>query len=1132
MDRKTAGRVKVCGTLLRAYIYRAMDARQDQIDLHEFVQTGSRQALGRLAGRYLDFVYGLARREMRDAHLAEDVTQAVFLVLAQKAHRIKPAALPNWLFITTRRVSSNARKMAGRRRFHEQRAATLSGETAMTDDPHETADAQFQINEALAAQSESDRGIVLMRYMQQMDVNQISQTLGLNARTARRRLERAIERLRKWMTRRGRVLSTAAVGTMIAGISEPAPASLAAAVMGGTASAGGAALATTAVGNLLSLKLAAIILLSLGIVGAVAQGVWQSMTQQVVVVPAPRPGAVTIPNTPVDYTGLVTDAEGKPVVGVRVWSELNTANPSQARAVEAETVTDAQGRYSLSLPPLESIGLSGRYNWSERNFYFDHPSFAIGWVNVRPARQYRTPDDAEMALSVRLEASVELRVRVMGDGKPVANATVGLDLQDKYSASNGSTYARYRKIPSPSFASVTTDAQGLATIKRIAASTRAHVSVTVANFARFNSRDVIRGDTNPVRAGGGEYVINLYPGGQIRLAAAPGAPALPSGSEVQAYPISGVGLSPRIHGATLEADGSYLLTGLEAGTYELRINPYVGKPDGVWTVAGVVSVNPGQTTQALVEHSPGRVVSGRVVDSTGQPVNGHWVVLKSMFGDRQVRFDRVETSSDGRFEFLAASGKYILNTEDYKTAARNMDLNIHADDPKTISIGDLAVSPFPLVKGQLLDASNKPVAGFLYLNADVFPTAADGSFSLRVRSEVARHAFVVSQDGLFGATIPIEQFVPPPGEANKPDGVQSIKLRALGVLSGRVLSELAEPVTSAGVFMLLGEPGDNSELAGIKLQRDGAKFMFTGIPAGIAPHLSINAGGIDGISLRLDPEPLTPGEVRDLGDLVLRPSNPLPAGVAPPPTQTDESGWVRGKVIDPQGTPILAAAVQTIPQSGTFQDRLTDTSDQDGVFLFKGLPANQPVSLQVEASGFSSRKLTTNPGQEFVIKMTPVSAELINKPAPELNVGQWVSGNPTTLAELRGRVVLLHIGVETVGGAYSDTYRPIFAAAAKYAKQPFSAIVVHRFTGTGRGRRGPAADIPSPRVVALPMAMDLPSPSRVDELAYFGVTARLYGVEASPRSGPAMILIDKNGLVRAVPTLANLDQWIEKLLAE
>ena len=95
---------------------------------------GSQQAFAELVARHANWVYCAARRRVGDAHLAEDVTQAVFILLAQKAWKIGPeAAIGPWLLETTRHVSMHALRARERRMRHERAAAGREIEVAAPD---------------------------------------------------------------------------------------------------------------------------------------------------------------------------------------------------------------------------------------------------------------------------------------------------------------------------------------------------------------------------------------------------------------------------------------------------------------------------------------------------------------------------------------------------------------------------------------------------------------------------------------------------------------------------------------------------------------------------------------------------------------------------------------------------------------------------------------------------------------------------------------------------------------------------------------------------------------------------------------------------------------------------------------
>src|SRR4051812_27524099 len=95
--------------------------------LQEYVETGSQQAFGQLVSRHINFVYSAALRNVHDRHVAEEISQAVFIVLARKAATLRhEAVLSSWLLSTTRYASLGHMKMAARRKRHERRAAEMA----------------------------------------------------------------------------------------------------------------------------------------------------------------------------------------------------------------------------------------------------------------------------------------------------------------------------------------------------------------------------------------------------------------------------------------------------------------------------------------------------------------------------------------------------------------------------------------------------------------------------------------------------------------------------------------------------------------------------------------------------------------------------------------------------------------------------------------------------------------------------------------------------------------------------------------------------------------------------------------------------------------------------------------------
>lgn len=65
-----------------------MDVVRDEQLLRRYADDGDPAAFGELVGRHIGFVYAAARRQVGgDAHLAEDVAQAVFILLARRPRK-------------------------------------------------------------------------------------------------------------------------------------------------------------------------------------------------------------------------------------------------------------------------------------------------------------------------------------------------------------------------------------------------------------------------------------------------------------------------------------------------------------------------------------------------------------------------------------------------------------------------------------------------------------------------------------------------------------------------------------------------------------------------------------------------------------------------------------------------------------------------------------------------------------------------------------------------------------------------------------------------------------------------------------------------------------------------------------
>jgi RNA polymerase sigma factor (sigma-70 family) len=194
--------------------------------LSDYAANGSDAAFQTLVERYIGLVHGAALRQVRNPHLAEEITQAVFLVLARKAGFLRSGTiLAGWLFRTTRFLAARAIRDERRRHHREQEAAQMEPEISSPATLWD--EVAPSLDEALAHLGEADRLALLLRFFQQMELKEVGRLLGSSENAAAKRVSRALDKLRTFFARRGAVLSSAAlVSVLIENAAHAAPAGL------------------------------------------------------------------------------------------------------------------------------------------------------------------------------------------------------------------------------------------------------------------------------------------------------------------------------------------------------------------------------------------------------------------------------------------------------------------------------------------------------------------------------------------------------------------------------------------------------------------------------------------------------------------------------------------------------------------------------------------------------------------------------------------------------------------------------------------------------------------------------------------------------------------------------------------
>jgi len=172
--------------------------------LDQFAANGSDESFRRIVERYGGLAYHTALRQLGNAHLAEEATQAVFIALAQKAGKIpRNVVLAGWLFRATRFAASNLVREEARRQRREQEAANM--ELPIQTDMPESVWTQISphLNDALAKLSEGDREAVLIRFFGEKSHREVASALGISEDAAKMRVSRGLEKLRVLFQKKG-----------------------------------------------------------------------------------------------------------------------------------------------------------------------------------------------------------------------------------------------------------------------------------------------------------------------------------------------------------------------------------------------------------------------------------------------------------------------------------------------------------------------------------------------------------------------------------------------------------------------------------------------------------------------------------------------------------------------------------------------------------------------------------------------------------------------------------------------------------------------------------------------------------------------------------------------------------------
>jgi RNA polymerase sigma factor (sigma-70 family) len=196
--------------------------------LREYLDRNSETAFAELVHQHVNLIYSVALRYTGNSHDAQDVTQVVFVILAKKAMSLRQRTnLTGWLYETTRFTSSQLLRTRARQQAREQEAYMQS---TLNDSETEGIWRQLAplLEEAMTRLNEKERALLVLRYFENKSGAETAALMGVNEWAARKRIDRAVEKLRKFFTKRGVVVPAAVLTTAISANSvQAAPIALA-----------------------------------------------------------------------------------------------------------------------------------------------------------------------------------------------------------------------------------------------------------------------------------------------------------------------------------------------------------------------------------------------------------------------------------------------------------------------------------------------------------------------------------------------------------------------------------------------------------------------------------------------------------------------------------------------------------------------------------------------------------------------------------------------------------------------------------------------------------------------------------------------------------------------------------------
>ncbi len=617
--------------------------------LNQYVRNGSERAFRELTERHLGLVQGVATRQTRDPELAREVSQAVFILLARKAHTFRQSVvLSAWLFRTTRFVAARAVRSEARRLRREQEAFRMRE----FQSPSEAAPHLAPVlDDALGELSETDRRALLVRFYEDRSLQQVGESLGVGEEAAKKRVSRALEKLRAAFSRRGFGVSSAIAGGILSqSLAPAAPAGMAHSIASSALSVSVGttpALVTEVLHAWQRAKLklgfgvgVAIVALLVVVTAVVPESlrptrdlaVSPNRATQALITLERATNVAASPRSARPFLFKVVDAEtGLGIPGAEVHARYWTSGEIEPRD---DLVTDAEG---ICAVPLSHASVA------RLDLGILAPGYVQKFFSWWPDRFGPLPQSYEFKLE--RGAGIGGVVRTMS-GKPVSNAEIILKFPG-VGESDARELARERLGFNTRLVATKSDAQGRWQCANVPPR-YADFSIEV-DHAEFPSRAFSvaqHGETsnetlNLAQLYAGEAVLTLAEGYSIsgKVVDQGGRPVPRAAVSVSRW------VDPKRPAATTDSKGEFVVPKLREGSHAITVVAEGFAPEKVNVETGGPAVT--------IQLKPGSLLRVRVVEPSGAAVAGADVALEGWGVDNELQL-REPTDADGRFEWRSA----------------------------------------------------------------------------------------------------------------------------------------------------------------------------------------------------------------------------------------------------------------------------------------------------------------------------------------------------------------------------------------------------------------------------------------------------------------------------------------------